>query len=85
MPFDPSAILRKLQENLLAKGPQNSITNVNLGNYIPIVHMVAKVAELSLLDDYIDWLENQQMVIGGRSRDEFAELAKYSPPEREEK
>ena len=62
-----SAGLIKLQENLLG---------IKLGRVLVVAKYMAKTAMLSCIDDLVQWAEDQQMVIDGRSRKEFAEVIK---------
>lgn len=71
--------LLKLPENLLHKSAQNRITGVKLGRVLIVAKYIAKTACLSCVDDLVEWAEDQQMVIGGRSRKEFAEVVKANP------
>jgi len=71
-----STLLIKLQENLLHKSPQNRILGVKLGRVLIVAKYIAKTALLPCIDSLVQWAEDQQMVIGGRSRKEFAETIK---------
>ncbi len=71
-----SAGIIKLQENLLNKGAQNKIEGLRLSRVLLVAKYEAKTSHLSCINDLVNWAEDMQMVIGGRSRKEFAEAIK---------
>jgi len=73
--------IKKLQENLLNKSEQNRILGVKLGRTTIVAKYIAKHADLKCIQDLVEWVEDQQMVIGGRSRKEFLESIKFQKPE----
>jgi len=74
-----SAGILKIQENLLHKSEQNKTEGLRLGRVLLVAKYIAKTACLTCIDDLVSWAEDQQMVIGGRSRKEFAETIKNMP------
>lgn len=71
--------LIKLPENLLHKSDQNRITGVDLGRVLVVGKYIAYTGRLNCVSIIAGWVEDQQMVIGGRSRKEFADVVKSSP------
>ena len=76
--FD-SAGLIKLQEHLLNKSEQNRILSVKLSRVLVVAKFTAETADLPCIKALIDWVESGQMVIGGRTRKDFAEVIKGQP------
>lgn len=76
-----SSILKKLPEWLLAKGDENRVLGKKLGRMTAIVRFHGNKAKLKCLLDLVDYVESNQMVIGGRTREDYKEALKSVPPE----
>lgn len=85
MPILDASGIKRLQENLLGKGAQNRILGVRLGRTLIVGKYIAVHADLKCISNLVEWCEDQQMVIGGRSRKEFLDSIKGMPVAAEEK
>lgn len=73
--FD-SPVLKRLQENLLGKGAQNRNLSLDGSRINTVAKYVAKASGFDFIADIADWVEDNQMVIGGWSRGQFLESIK---------
>lgn len=82
--FNPESLLLKLQEHLLRKGNQNKANTENLAKLAVIGRSIEKNMEVPMYGLLIDMIEDQQLVINGRSRKEYLQALSSVKEIREE-
>lgn len=71
-------------EHLLNKSEHNRTLSLRLARWVVIAKYISETADLPCISKIVNWCENNQMVINGRSRKEFADVLKNRIPKEEE-
>lgn len=81
MPIIDNSPLIRLPENLLRKGAQNRTLGKGLAESTTVGKLCYKLSNLDIINDLVEWIEDNQMVMYNASRDKFAEVIKETGQE----